>query len=398
MIRRTLTCRSIIVLSLALYCRAGAASPFAVRVIEYSPAPGQWVNDARFHDPSAALGRPYAGGFDGQGGSSLVSLGGFGGSIILAFDHTVEDHPLNPFGMDAIVFSNAFWVAEGGTPDANVHWAECATIEISRDQNGNGLADDPWFLIPGSHIPDPSGQFSFVTWDSHVDDQTYPPPDASWIPPGFSGIWRTYAYALPVEIFGPPRVVNPSLDPAREGIFGYAEYSPTLTLGDTNGDGFVDDPSVPPEAFYTVPDDPWTVGITAGSGGGDAFDVAWAIDPLTGSPANLSGFDFIRLTTAVHAIDFGAPDFPGTNEKSAEIDAVADAAPDPFGDFDDDRDIDLVDIAASQRCFGSELRASARADVKAAPLDCWRFDRQPDSAIDLFDVAAFIPRITGPRR
>ena len=70
----------------------------------------------------------------------MGTLGGFGGTITLIFDHTVEDDPLNPFGMDAIVFGNAFW--HGG--DWNSHWAECATIEISLDVNGNSEADDPW--------------------------------------------------------------------------------------------------------------------------------------------------------------------------------------------------------------------------------------------------------------
>jgi hypothetical protein len=365
-----------------------AETPFAARVIDYSPAPGQWVNDPWFKVPSVALGRPYAGGFDSGSQSSLVSLGGFGGSITLAFDHTVEDHPLNPFGMDAIVFSNAFWIAEAGPPDPNIHWAECATIEISLDENGNGEADDRWYLIPGSHIQDPAAQFLVVTWDDDVDDDTYPPPFTEWIPPGLSDVWTTQAYELPFDVFGPPRVVNPSSNPTLEGIFGYAEYSPTLALGDLDGDYMVDDPNLAPDDFYTVPDDPLTVGITPGSGGGDAFDIAWAIDPDTGLSADLPGFDFIRLTTAVNAVDLGDPKQPGTNEKSAEIDAVSDAAPDPFGDFDNDEDLDLLDVAALQLCFWED-------GVEDTP--CHRMDREPDGVIDLIDAAALALSLTGPR-
>ncbi len=367
---------------------ARAQTPFAIRVLDYSPAPGQWVNDSNFNDPAVALGRPFAGGFDAQGRSSLVSLGGFGGSITLAFDHTVKDDPLNPWGMDAIVFSNAFWIAEVGPPDPNIHWAECATIEISLDANSNGQADDEWYLIPGSHIPNPQQQFLVIWWDDDVNDDTYPPEHNSWIPPGYVGMWPTYAYELPYELFGPPRVTNPSVDPTREGIFGYAEYSPTLPLGDLNADNVVDDPTVTPEDFFTVPDDPLVVGITPGSGGGDAFDIAWAIDPITRLPADLPGFDFIRLTTAVNAVDSGDPDRPGTNEKSAEIDAVADVAPDPFGDFEVDGDLDLFDVAGLQLCF-------AEVNLKESPCD--RMDRQPDGFIDLVDAAALLDRLTGPR-
>ena len=59
-------------------------------------APGQWVNDARFNDPAAALGAPFPGGLAEPDEVALVSLGGFGGSIILAFDHTVVDDPHPP--------------------------------------------------------------------------------------------------------------------------------------------------------------------------------------------------------------------------------------------------------------------------------------------------------------
>ena len=142
------------------------------------------------------------------------------------------------------------------------------------------------------------------------------------------------------------------------------------------------------EDFYTRPDDPLEVGITPGSGGGDAFDIAWATDPLTGLPADLPGFDFIRLTTAVDAVDFGNPDQPALYEKSAEIDAVADVAPDPFGDFEDDGDIDLADAAGLQRCF-------ATGDLSGSP--CERMDQQPDDFIDLVDAAAFLDRLSGPR-
>ncbi len=382
------TCEVLLVLVMVVCGEARAESPFATRMVGYEPAPGQWVNDAFFNDPDVALGRPYADGFDEIGDSSLVSLGGFGGSIVLGFDHTVEDHPLNPVGMDAVVFGNAFWVAQAGPPDPNTHWAECATIEISLDVNANHEADDYWYLIPGSHITEPDEQFLAVTWDDNVDDDTYPPPNAAWIPPDSAGTWTTYAYELPYDVFGPVSVVNPSGDPTREGIFGYAEYSPTVLLGDLNADDIVDDPMMAPEDFHTVPDDPFEVGITPGSGGGDAFDIAWAIDPATGLPADLPGFDFIRLTTAVNAVDFGDPEQPATFEKSAEIDAVADVAPDPFGDVDDDGDLDLVDVAALQACF---------ATVDVTGDACGRMDRQPDGLVDLIDAAGVLSRLTGPR-
>lgn len=344
----------------------------------FDPAPGQFVRVADFNDPSRALGSPSSGGISSADNSSVVSLGGFGGSITLGFDHTVEDDPKNSFGMDAIVYGNAFWFGE----DPQVHWAEAAMIEISLDTNGNGLADDPWYLIPGSHILDPVGQFSTMTWDDNIADQTYLPTDSSCIPPGRTGVWDTHAYELPVSLFGQLLVENPSSDATKEGVLGYADYSPTLRLGDLNADDVVDDETRLPHEFYTVPDDPRTVGMSCGSGGGDAFDIAWAIDPQTQEPANLPGFDFIRLTTAVHAL----LDLVG--EKSAEIDAVADVAPDPFGDFDGNGGVDLSDYAEFQVCFGV---------VPVPGSDCERGDWERDGTIDLIDFDAIVCRWARPR-
>ncbi len=363
---------------LAMSNGATAETPFATDVLDFSPAPGQWVNDDFFNDPTAALGAPFPGGLPEPNELTVVSLGGFGGSITLAFDHTVLDDLLNPFGMDAIVFGNAFLL--DGDPDA--HWAECATIEIALDVNGNGLADDRWYLIPGSHIPDPSVQLLTVVWDDHVVDDMYPPELASWIPPGFSGQWTTSAFELPAELFGFAVVRNPSTLADVEGIFGYAEYSPTVRLGDLDADNSVDDPTILPEAFYTVPDDPRTTGVSPNSGGGDAFDIAWAIDPDTLLPVALAGFDFIRLTAAVDSV------LGGIGEKSPEIDAVADAAPDPFGDFDDDGDIDLFDAAVFQVCRGA---------LDPTSSECARADREPNDSITSTDWAAMSVRLTGVR-
>jgi len=359
------------------YAVGGGESPFVTNVLEFTPAPGQFVNHPDFSDPGRALGSPSGGGTSAPNNTSVVSLGGFGGYIVLGFDHTIADDPLNPFGLDAIVFGNAYWV--GGDPER--HWAECATIEISLDENKNGLADDTWYLIPGSHIIDPLSQFVIEQWDDDIKDELYPPDDDSWIPAGFSGTWETVAFALPAKVFGSSIVTNPAANGNAEGIYGYGDYSPTLVLGDVNGDDVVDDTTITPQEFYSTPDDPLTAGMTTGSGGGDAFDIAWAIDPSSGADAKLSGFDFIRLTSAVDSMS------PIFGEKSAEIDAVADVAPDPFGDADEDGDIDLADAAYFQNCFGG--------DSYVAPA-CVRVDREPSLIVDQADVIAFVLRMTGP--
>lgn len=344
---------------------ATAQTPFAVRVVAFEPAPGQWVNDPLYNDASRALGAPLGGDPGQPGNESLASLGGFGGRLVLAFDHTVMDDAANPFGLDAIVYGNALYVSG----NANRRWAECGTIEISRDVNGNGVADDPWYLIPGSHLTDLVGQHETQTWDDDIADPTWPPDDDFWLPPGQTGQWTTAGWRLPPAIFDVIVLQNPFGNNATaEGVWGYADLTPTVGLP----------PGASPAEFYTRPDNPFAVGLTPGSGGGDAFDIAWAVDPLTGAPVNLDGFDFIRITTAVNRVLVSPP----LGELSTEIDAVADVVAGRLGDVENDGDVDLDDFMFLEDCFDGP-------GVSVPPSPCRVVDMDQDSDLDLHDCAVF---------
>jgi len=306
---------------------------FADRLLAFVPAPGQFVNQAVYSDPVRALGAPIGGGVLAPDNTKLVSLGGFGGSITLGFSKRVLDDPCNPMGMDAIAFGNALWAAG----DPNRRSCEPAVIEISLDSNGNGLADDAWFLIPGSLLSPPV-TLRCQAWDSNSGTPT-PPTNPNWYPPGAPPAFSTCAYELPPELAAVV-VENPlGLESECEVYSGYADFTPTLLLGDTDADGEVDDEDLGPDVFYTTPDSPYLVGITPGSGGGDAFDVGWAIDPTTWLPAGLPGFDFIRISTGLDAIR--GP----LGEISAEIGAVARvrARPACF-DLNGDASVDVEDL------------------------------------------------------
>ncbi len=320
-----------VIVLVAVACGGGAAraGDFADAVLVYAPAPGQFINNANYNDPSRALGPPVGAGTIQGDSTKVVSLGGFGGSITLAFGQTVMDDPCNPWGLDAIVFGNAFWV--GGNP--NRRWCEGGVIEISRDVNGNGVADDPWYVIPGSHIahtPPPTDatpidQMQSQSWDNNSGTST-PPANVAWYPnqtwyPGFPGMYTTMTFRLPA-LFDAQIIQNPNgLGANMEGFWGYADCAPTLLLGDLTGDNIINQPGLDPRDFYTSPDNPFAVGISPGSGGGDAFDIAWAVDPVTGAPAELDGFDFIRISTGANAV-VGA-----VGEVSTEVTSVARVRP-----------------------------------------------------------------------
>ena len=70
------------------------ASYYATRMIEYMPAPGQFMSE-EWANPDTE----YIIGKEGVG----VSLGGFGGYIVLGFDRPIINHPQNPYGVDFLV-------------------------------------------------------------------------------------------------------------------------------------------------------------------------------------------------------------------------------------------------------------------------------------------------------
>jgi hypothetical protein len=185
--------------------------------------------------------------------------------------------------------------AVGTASSADVTTAlKAAVIEISLDANANGLADDPWFIIRGSSLPAaPASASQTQPWDNNGATPT-PPSNLAWYPtapafPGWPAAYTTTAPRLPAPFEAIP-LVNPGGPGATlEAHFGYADLSPTLRQGDTNADDVIDDPSITPADFYTAPDNPLAVAVTPGSGGGDAFDIAWAHPDLFGHVGVFSG-------------------------------------------------------------------------------------------------------------
>lgn len=116
----------------------GASQADWNKVIEYTPAPGQFINelktggfDASHVTPEAAVSYAESRLMEG----SWVSLGGFGGYVIVGFDHSIDNSPTYDFG----IISNAF----DGSSEPGVVW-------VMQDENGNGYPDDTWYELAGS--------------------------------------------------------------------------------------------------------------------------------------------------------------------------------------------------------------------------------------------------------
>ena len=129
-----------------------AASPYINKVYEFRPAPGQFVNEL----PEYESGDTYADmlakaqealAFDKQPGA--VSLGAFGGYVVFGFDHTIVN---TPDAFDFKIYGNAI------ISDINNAGGSCepGVVYVSRDENGNGLPDDPWYELAGSEHTNPA--------------------------------------------------------------------------------------------------------------------------------------------------------------------------------------------------------------------------------------------------
>lgn len=127
--------------------RTPASSPMSNKVYEWIPAPGQFINQKSMggaeNDYASACKwaeTRLAEGLD-------VSLGAFGGYIIVGFDHSIR----KTSGYDFIVESNAF-VDEAGRQGSN----EPGIVWVMQDVNGNGLPDDEWYELKGSESDEKS--------------------------------------------------------------------------------------------------------------------------------------------------------------------------------------------------------------------------------------------------
>ena len=118
--------------------RTAASASLFSEVVEYMPAPGQFIGDMKTagftgEELTSDDAATYAEGRLRQ--NNWVSLGAFGGYIVVAFDHSVE----NNNGADIAITGNSF----EGSSEPGVVW-------VMQDENGNGMADDTWYELAGS--------------------------------------------------------------------------------------------------------------------------------------------------------------------------------------------------------------------------------------------------------
>lgn len=312
------TARTWLAAALFLMPATALGTSYATRVIEFVPAPGQFMNLDITTDNSGVLGAPATGTGDDPATDGIVSLGAFGGYVVLGFDSPVKNDPRNPYGVDFTVFGNA--IGDGGADSS----CEPGAVQVMKDLNGNGIPDDgPWLELAGSDywlsttvrgenviysnplynnahaVPwRTSGGVTGAVLTSSAHTQQYYPDPFLFSGTGISG------YELKGNrIAGAVNATNP------RGVSTY--HAPAFGYADTHAvpGGF--DGSRPHNPYYA--DDNGAVT--------DGFDISWAVD-ADGNHVELDEIDFVKIYTA------GLYNMGWLGEWSTEIDAVAVTEPD----------------------------------------------------------------------
>ncbi|MDF1571953.1 MAG: T9SS type A sorting domain-containing protein [Bacteroidales bacterium] len=256
-------------------------SQYIAEVLEYVPAPSQYMNTVPWSAPSSPAS--IVGGINGS-----LSLGGFGGYVVFRFEEAVENDPDHPFGVDFTIFGN---------PMPN--WSEPGIVSVMNDENGNGLPDDTWYELAGAdhNFSSTVRNYRVTYQNSNTDTAT----DVPWTDNlGHTGsITANSFYSQP---YYPLQDSFPKIPADSYSLSGTMIRS-TVDTGFASGIyslkrafGYVDN-QFRGKAPYTLPDNPYTPAPE--NAGGDAFDISWAVDGDRNYVA-LDRVHFIRVHSAVN--------------------------------------------------------------------------------------------------
>jgi len=109
-----------------------SSSPHITKVYDFLPAPGQYINE-NYTASTMEEACAYAVARMKEG--VYVSLGGFGGSVTVGFDHSIANDGDYNFAIKEASYSN---------------YSEPGIVWVMQDENGDGLPNDTWYELKGS--------------------------------------------------------------------------------------------------------------------------------------------------------------------------------------------------------------------------------------------------------
>lgn len=270
---------------------------FISEVVEYRPAPGQYINEAPWgmpddNNPDVSI----VGRLDGA-----MSLGAFGGYVIFKFAEPVKNHPDNPYGIDFVIYGNPIKNFTSSPVPNRVSLAEPAAVYVMKDENKNGLPDDQWYELAGSDYffsstiknyevtyTNPNSDIAAdIPWNDNLGNSGFIPANSFHTQPyypeseNFPAVDQVKYTVSGTLINHPADRSNPSFITAYGRPWGYADNT---LRGRYNG----------------LPDNPYTRGmdLEEEGSGGDAFDIGWAVN-ANGEYMNLDEIDFVKVQNCV---------------------------------------------------------------------------------------------------
>lgn len=265
-------------------CPAASKRPFTAgnsvcsnQVYEFVPAPGQFVNEtgaaAGFHGentPEAAC--VYA--QERLDKAQYVSLGGWGGYIVVGFDHSIE----NKGNYDFSIKGNAL----DSSNEPGIVW-------VMQDVNGDGLPNDEWYELKGSEYGKPETVQDYaVTYFRPAGYSNTPWQDNK----GNSGVIDRLGSAHPQEFYYPLWIEADAYTLYGTCLKARTRQSPATGIwsNDPFGWGYADN----------IGDDMPDKGQPNAGALGNYFKISDAVN-LDGTPADLPHIDFIKVQTGVNA-------------------------------------------------------------------------------------------------
>lgn len=150
---------------------AEGSTAYITKVLDYMPAVGQFTNVLPQYsdgDNQEVMNQKVLASI-GNNKKRMITLGGFGGYVVVGFDHTIK----NVEGKrDFRVIANAFY--SNANPDSNAPEGgscEPGVIMVAYDANKNGSPDEnEWYEIAGSSHEDPSKELWYQKALSNGND------------------------------------------------------------------------------------------------------------------------------------------------------------------------------------------------------------------------------------
>ena len=246
---------------------------FANKVWEYRPAPGQFINTTT---------SAYKKGFTYDDileeatrriqQKSLLTLGGFGGYIVLGFPQSIP----NVTGeYDFKIKGNAYYNSKTGT-GALGGSAEPGIVFVSKDVNGNGKPDDEWYELKGSEYGKDT--------ETRGYEITYHRPN----PANLKVFWK--------DNQGNEGYIFRNSFHNQESYYPLWIESDEITFQGTR----LKDNAVLENGLWVGYCYPWGYADNhPNSKEGSNFKIDWAVDS-NGSPVDLDQIDFVKIMTAVN--------------------------------------------------------------------------------------------------